>query len=152
VSHRNRFVIHALEHIGDVVLWGELDCSELVCLALKEAGGPDWTKTHTAASLHDKESREIVAGEHPLPGDLTFHGFTGKADSKLHVTHVGIWMAGGKVLSADGATSKIKTLAEATKNPRCRVRLHEDVGYRPDLPYRVVRRFTALDALDKITR
>lgn len=151
MSRRTRFVIHALERTGDVVLWGDLDCSELVALALREADGPDWTKTHTAQRLHDEATRAIVDGEHSLPGDLTFHGFT-DADGKLRVTHVGIWLVGGKVLSADGATPKITTLAAATANPRCRVRVHDSVRYRPDLPYVAVRRFTALDDLDAATR
>lgn len=147
MSRRNRFVIHALEHLGDVVLWGALDCSELVALSLKEAGGPDWTKTHNAQRLHDEATREIVPGEHELPGDLTFHG-----KDAQHVSHVGIWLAGGKVVSADGATPKVTTLEEAKANPRARVRLHSSTAYRPDLPYLVVRRFRALDDLDNVSR
>lgn len=151
MSVRDRFVVHALERIGHVVLWGELDCSELVCLALKEAGGPDWTKTHTAQRLHDEETRELVPGETPLPGDLVLHGYRAANDA-LKVTHVGIWLAGGQVVSADGATSKVKTLEEAKANPQARVRLHSNTSYRPDLPYCAVRRFHALDAVEGVTR
>lgn len=151
MSIRNRFCVHALERVGDVVLWGELDCSELVCRAYKDAGGPDWTKTHTAQRLHDEASRELVPGETPLPGDLSFHGYRAANDA-LKVVHVGIWLAGGQVVSADGATSKVKTLAEAKANPQARVRLHSSTAYRPDLPYLSVRRFTALDDLEKVTR
>jgi cell wall-associated NlpC family hydrolase len=148
---RNRFCVHALEHVGDVVLWGELDCSELVCRAFREAGGPDWTRTHTAQRLHDEASRELVPGETPLPGDLTFHGYYAANDA-LKVTHVGIWLAGGQVVSADGATPKVKTHAEAKANPQARVRLHSSINYRLDLPYLAVRRFTALDNLENVTR
>jgi cell wall-associated NlpC family hydrolase len=151
VSARNRFVVYALERMGDVVLWGELDCSELVARAFKDAGGPDWTKTHTAQRLHDEASRALVDGERPLPGDLVLHGYKATNDA-LKVTHVGIWLAGGQVISADGATPKIKTLAEAKAKPSCRVRLHSSINYRPDLPYLAVRRFTALDDLDHVSR
>jgi len=152
MSHRDRFVIHALAQTGQVVLLGDLDCSELVARALRDAGGPDWTKTHTAQRFHDEASRKLVDGEKPLAGDLTFHGFTGEADAKLHVVHVGIWLDGGEVLSADGATSKIKTIEEAIANPNCRVRRHPSIRYRKDLPYLAVRRFTALDNLDRVSR
>lgn len=151
MSVRNRFCIYALERLGHVVLMGDLDCSDLVARALKDAGGPDWRETHTAARLHDEASRELVAGEQPLPGDLVFHGYT-DGDGNLRVVHVGIWLAGGKVLSADGATRAVKTLEEAKANPRARVRLHESIQYRKDLPYLSVRRFTALDDLEGVTR
>jgi cell wall-associated NlpC family hydrolase len=133
--------------MGDVVLWGDLDCSELVARSLLDAGGPDWRATHTAQRLHDDATRDIVPGEHELPGDLVFHG-----RDASHVSHVGIWLAGGKVVSADGATSRVKTLEEARANPRARVRLHSSIHYRPDLPYLTVKRFTVLDDLDKVSR
>lgn len=150
MSKRSLFVNHALTHLGETVLWGALDCSELVALAYKEAGGEDWRSTHTAQKLHDEETRQLVDKEVPLPGDLTLHGFHDK-DGKLHVVHVGILLAGGKVVSADGATPAIKTLADAQAHG-ARVRVHETIHYRPDLPYLAVRRFTALDSLEKVTR
>ena len=151
MSVRNRFVIYALERLGEVVLWGDLDCSDLVARSLLDAGGPDWRATHTAQRLHDDETRTLINEEQPEPGDLVFHGYHA-TNGALKVTHVGIWLVGGKVISADGATPKIKTLEEAKARPTCRVRLHSDVKYRPDLPYLSVRRFSRLDSLDRVSR
>lgn len=152
MSARDKFIAAGLEHIGETVLMGQLDCSELVALAFRAAGGPDQTKTHTAQRYHD-ETRPLVVGESPLPGDLAFYGVPkayAQADGR-HVFHVVVWMAGGHVLSADGATSRVTTLEEA-KRRGASVRVHNSVHYRIDLPYVVVHRFTALDALDKATR
>ena len=150
MSRRIRFVNSALKHHGEVVLWGALDCSELVCLSFKDVGGPDWTKTHTAQTLHDEATRALVGTEEAEPGDLVLHGYH-DVDGKLHVTHVGILLVGGKVLSADGATKRITTRAHA-EAAGARVRVHDTIFYRQDLPYVAVRRFVALDDLDKVTR
>jgi hypothetical protein len=58
----------------------------------------------------------------------------------------------GGVISADGATSRITSLAVSMANPANRVRRHRSANYRKDLPYHAVRRFTLLDDLDRVTR
>lgn len=142
---RAKFVKGALDHIDETVLMGALDCSELVALGFIAAGGADQTKTHTAQRYFN-ETRALLPEEKPIPGDL---GFYGTADDK--VVHVVICLAGGHVLSADGATRSITDL-EVAKSKGARVRVHPTPLYRDDVPFRGWRRFTALDALDDVTR
>lgn len=155
MSARDKFISAALDHLGETVLMGKLDCSELVALGFKAAGGPDQTKTHTAQRYYD-ETRALAANgtsENPIPGDLAFYGVPKEEahPDGRHIFHVAIWLAGGHVLSADGASRQITTLEHA-KAAGAKVRTHRTMHYRLDLPLRVVRRFTALDNLEKITR
>ncbi len=153
MTARQRFVELALEQLGKTVLWANkgpavFDCSGLVTRCLKLAGGPDLTLTFNSQHLAD-ETPDLATGRpfiiEPLPGDLLFYGTAAN-----HIEHVAIVLAGGKALSADGATSHQLVLEVAKADPRCRVRLHERFDFRPDLPYRACHRNTWLDALDKI--
>lgn len=143
---RARFAQLVLSRLGGVSLWtaqgpSAFDCSGLVMWALDGVGVnvPD----HTAQMLSD-ETPEVAAelGAKPLPGDLCFYG----ADA-AHVTHVAVWLVGGRVVSADGATSKVTRLQVAAANPAARVRLHESPTYRRD--YLATHRNRFLDDLDK---
>lgn len=119
------------------------DCSGLVAAAIKAGGGPDMTGTHNAQKLSD-ESRPLLETEHPDAGDLGFYGKDWK-----HVIHVVLFCAGGKVISADGATWGITTLEQA-KASRCMVRLHEGPHFRGD--YLGAKRPPWLDAVDLVSR
>lgn len=153
LTARQRFVELALARLGSVVLWGAkgpraFDCSGLVTVCLHLAGGKDLTETHNSQSLADDTANLLTApGAEPLPGDLVFYG----ADAE-HISHVAIWLAGGMVLSADGATHRILDMDGARANPHNRVRLHDSPAFRPDLPYRAIHRFVHLDRLDKVSR
>ena len=146
MTARHRFIQLALSKLGSVVLWAEngpdvFDCSGLMLWAMNAAGAklPD----QRAQDLYDC-ARGLSDGEAPLPGDLAFYG-----QDPNHITHVGLWLAGGRVLSADGATSRVmdKRLAEA--NPAARVRLHDTPQFRRD--YVETRRNALIDAVDRIS-
>lgn len=121
------------------------DCSGLMAGAIKAAGGPDIRGSHNAQMEHDS-MRALEPGEEAKPGDGVFYGANAQ-----HIIHVGIWCAGGKVISADGATWGITSLEQA-KAARCKVRLHETMFFRPDQIFSVVRRNSYLDALDLVSR
>lgn len=141
---REKFIAAVLEQLDKTVLMGELDCSELVAIGVKAAGGPDQSKTHWAQRYHD-ETRKLGLDEFPRPGDLGFYG----ADTK-HVIHVVIYVGPGKVLSADGATSRIKTL-ELAKAAGAKVRLHTSEKYRRDVPFLGWNRNTIVDSIEFVT-
>ena len=151
MTARSRFCQLALDLLGKPALWGAktrdaTDCSGSVTSSLKLAGGPDLTQTHNAQRLFNET--HTVAD--PLPGDLVFYG-----PDEQHVEHVGIWMMGGKVLSADGAQPSIKTVEQALQHPTYRVRLHDDARFRPDIPGGnplSIRRNHWVDDLDLVTR
>jgi hypothetical protein len=96
----------------------------------------------------------LPAGVGTIPGDLGFFGhWEAAGDGKiLRVTHVVIADEFGGCISADGATSSIKSLAVAMANPGNRVRRHNTLKYRKDCPYVAARRFISLDALDRVSR
>ena len=145
---RSRFCQLAIAKLGAVVLWGELDCSELVALCLLGVGAPDMTKTHRAQTLADETPNLVTApGAEPLPGDLCFYG-----TDAGNISHVAIWLAGGGCISADGATSRIKDLKTAKANPGARVRFHDSADFRKDQPYFAIHRNTYLDAIDRVSR
>lgn len=141
---REAFVAWCRAQLGKPVLWGQLDCSELVARGILAVGGPDMRATHTAQRMHD-ETPDLVTSQSPAPldGDLMFYGL-----DAAHVVHVAIWFDGGRVLSADGATRRIKTLAEAEK-AGARVRIH-DAPWRSD--FRSVHRNVYVDRLDGVKR
>lgn len=151
MSARQKFIDECLSHVGETVLMGALDCSELVALGVKAAGGPDQTKTHTAQRYHD-ETRRLLPGETPIPGDLVFYGVpqTKAANDGRWIQHVAIALEHGYVLSADGATAAVKDLDTARKRG-ARVRIHDSVHYRRDLPLVVVHRNTVVDSIDFVT-
>lgn len=153
MTARSRFVALALEQLGKPVLWSQkgpdvFDCSGLVTHCLKLVGGPDLRALFNSQRLAD-ETPDLETGRpfviEPLPGDLLFYGLAPNG-----IEHVAIVLAGGKALSADGATSHQLKLDVAKADPRCRVRLHDRFAFRPDLPYRACHRNGWLDALDKI--
>lgn len=70
-----------------------VDCSGLVTLALKMAGGPDWTATQSARTLREQCEREMPPNQF---GTLHFYGRNGRT------THVAIALDHGLVLEAAG--------------------------------------------------
>lgn len=145
LTHRQRFVEHALQHRGAVVVWGGLDCSELVALALKAAGGKDTTKTHRARTFAAETRRLDPKAELPIAGDLAMYG-----PSWDDVIHVAIHLNAETVLSADGATESQQDEGVAALNLKARVREHSTPGFRGD--YLGSCRNTLVDVLDKVTR
>lgn len=127
VTKRDLFLRGCLEHLGSVVVWGRLDCSELVALGELAAGLPDRRGTHTAQRYADENP---VPAEPLVAGDLGFFGRDWK-----HVVHIVIATADGHILSADGATSKITTYAEAEKSPAARVRRHPNLDWYASAPF-----------------
>lgn len=153
MTARQRFVELALEQLGRPVLWCQkgpdaFDCSGLMTHCLRLAGGPDLRAAWNSQRLAD-ETPDLATGRpvviEPLPGDLLFYGLASN-----RIEHVAIVLAGGKALSADGATSHQLDLQVAKADPHCRVRLHDRFDFRGDLPFRAVHRNSFLDALDKI--
>lgn len=144
MSARTRFCQLAIGRLGSVVVWGQLDCSELVAECLMGVGGPDLRATHRAQDMA-RETRPLVPGEDVYPGDLAFFGTD--AD---HVIHVEVCMAGGGTVSADGATSRVLTLKQAKANPNARVRYHDKPQHRRD--YLQTHRNLYLDTIDKTSR
>jgi cell wall-associated NlpC family hydrolase len=151
LTHRERFV-QVIERLrGQPVLWASkgpsvFDCSGLVTFAFREAGGKDLRHTHNSQALHDA-ARELGPTEKPQPGDLAFYGA-----GPDKVSHVAVIDTYGGVISADGATSAITSLAVSMNNPANRVRRHRSADFRKDLPYFTVRRFTLLDDLDGVSQ
>jgi hypothetical protein len=145
VSARDKFLEAALGRLGETVLMGHLDCSELVALGVIAAGGPDQTKTHTAQRYFN-ETRPLQFTERPVPGDLGFYG-----EHPHHIVHVVIFVGMGRVLSADGATKSITSL-EAARAVGARVREHATEFYRHDVPFLGWHRNTVVDALEFVTR
>lgn len=141
MSARDKFLAAALEQTGKTVLMGQLDCSELVAIGVRAAGGPDQRLTHTAQRYHD-ETRKLGLAEFPRAGDLGFYG----TDEK-HVIHVVIYVAPGRVLSADGATSRITDL-ETARLHKAMVREHPNEKYRRDVPFLGWHRNDVVDSID----
>lgn len=126
LAPRDVFVRAALSFRDEVVVWGGLDCSDLVARAEFVAGLPPRMLTFTAQSYFDKNPTPVAK---PRPGDLGFFGADGQ-----HVVHVVIATPFG-ILSADGATSKIKDLVLAANNKASRVRLHPDTAWYKSAPF-----------------
>ncbi len=161
MTARTRFCQLALALLGKPVLWGAkgpdaVDCSGSVTSSLLATGGPDLRQTHNAQRLFNEAHQ--LAGADPLPGDLIFYG-----PDAQHVEHVAILLAGGKVLSADGAQPSVHTIEEALQHATYRVRLHatyrvrlhDDAHFRRDIPAGnplAVRRNHWVDDLDLVSR
>jgi cell wall-associated NlpC family hydrolase len=144
-SAREKFLEAVLAQTGRTVLMGHLDCSELVAIGVIGAGGPDQTKTHTAQRYCD-ETRRLELSEFPQPGDLGFYGTDRKS-----VIHVVIYVAPGRILSADGATRRITTIEEAAL-AGAKVKEHTSEHYRRDVPFLGFNRNTVIDSLEFVTR
>ncbi len=112
------------------------DCSGLFTCGLKAMGYPDIRDTHNAQRIADSCPPASVM---PEPGDVGFYGKDWE-----HVTHIVIALAGGHLVSADGATKAITTLAEARK-AGAQVRFHAAADYRRDTPFLGWRRNNFLD-------
>jgi hypothetical protein len=127
-TRRLRFIIEAMSFKGDLVLWGQLDCSELVARAELAVGLPDrratWRAQDYAANYSEPDTEDP-----PKPGSLGFYG-----SSWLNVEHVVIALDHGRLLSADGASRHIKT-PEGAKARGAKVRIHDSIEYRRDIPF-----------------
>ena len=120
------YVDHASGQVMRVAQDSIFDCSGLVTAALRVATAADRRATHNAQVLFGVTAPVEV----PEIGDLGFYG----ADA-AHVSHVVIALAGGHLLSADGACATITTPGAAQADPHCRVRVHHSVAYRSDVPF-----------------
>lgn len=108
--------------VRDVVVSDVFDCSGLVTSAIFGAGGADLRPTHRAQTLAD----ESVETQNPQEGDLVFYGSDWQS-----VIHVAVWLSGGRVLSANGATHTITDLTEAI-NQNHRIEIEPSVHFRKD--------------------
>lgn len=136
---RFRFISWGIDQLGQPALWGAkgafrelrgkpvrpFDCSGLVTAGYHELGLEDWRATHNTDVLFAR----LEPTDHPLPGDLVFWRPKVPKDPG-DVEHVGILLAGGHVLQAGGASSRIPTLEEAVRAGAC-VRVERSVSYRP---------------------
>lgn len=126
------FVWWCLEQLGAPVLWAAkgpdvFDCSGLVTAALRACGWKDWTTTHNT----DRLWAELERPPFPAVGDLAFWWSSVEgAQERGDVEHVAVLLPNGWVLTADGASSRIRDLAEA-KRTGARVRVRDSVTYRP---------------------
>lgn len=124
---RRRATDWLVDQLDKPCLWGKkgpevFDCSGLVTCCILAMGGPDLRVTYNAQRLYD-ESEPSDTTEHL---SLAFYGA-----HNMRVEHVAIWCASGQVVSASGATSRIKTF-EAARAAGARVRVHKTPRYRPD--------------------
>lgn len=119
---RSRFLQLVKQQLNKPVCWAHrgpesYDCSGLVARCVRLAGGVDMIETHKAQMMADQTPR-LFPGMEPLPGDLVFMGA-----SYSKVIHVAVLVEGGQCIPADGATSRIRDLAEArrsrTRRPAC---------------------------------
>lgn len=148
---RGRFSQLVHEQLGKPVLWAAqgpvaFDCSGLVMWALLGVGAS--LVDHNAQMLADETPNLATApGAKPLQGDLCFYG-----ESVDRISHVAVWWAGGRCISADGATSRVRELKTALASKTARVRMHDKASFRKDLPYFAVHRNRFLDDLDLVSR
>lgn len=103
------------------------DCSGLVTSGVKAVGGQDLRDVYNAQKMADT-APQLDLGDAP-PGSLGFYG----ADWQ-HVNHVVVALAGGHLVSADGATHAIRSLSDAIAKG-CQVRVHTSFDYRRDEPF-----------------
>lgn len=149
MSAREKF-IHFVQHqLDKPCLWGAkgddaFDCSGLVTAGIRAANGPDLRYTHNANALA-KNTRPLVDGEKPEPGDLIF--FDAERDGVDE--HVGIVLDSERAIDAEGATSKVVSIEEAVRR-MARVRTHGSHRYRKS--FRAIHRNTYLDSIDFVTR
>lgn len=156
---RLRYVDAALARRGKPVLWAAkgdyfineqdvrvelppdtaFDCSGLGTVAFKAIGGEDLRAAWNAQRFSD----ELPCVAEPEPGDFGVYG-----RDLQHVIHVVIALAGGHVLSADGATSKVRSLAQAVHR-KAEVRVHKGTDWYHAAPFLGWRRNTLIDALVK---
>ncbi|MGH9811516.1 MAG: hypothetical protein ACRD4T_00120 [Candidatus Acidiferrales bacterium] len=116
---RTKFVRACLLRWNEPVLWGGLDCSELVALAELDVRLPDRRGTFRAQDYATYNHEDV---EVPSSGDLGFYGASWR-----QVVHVIVAIDSHHCISADGATKKVTTLDGALARG-ARVRLH--TGHR----------------------
>lgn len=143
---RQKFLTAVCALEDQVVIMGALDCSEAVAIGVRAAsdGKLKQSDTHRAQTYHD-QTRKLGLDEPPMPGDLGFFG-----RDRASIVHVVIFIAPGRILSADGATSRIKNVDEA-KLARARVRFHVDEKYRNDVPFQGWHRNDIVDSIAFVT-
>jgi cell wall-associated NlpC family hydrolase len=146
MTAREKFLIAVQALEDQVVLMGALDCSEAVAIGVRAAsdGKLKQSATHRAQTYHD-ETRKLGLHEFPRPGDLGFYG----TDAK-HVAHVVVYLGPGRIFSADGATSSIRTV-EAAIAAGAKVRIHKDEKYRRDVLFLGWHRNDVVDSIDFVT-
>lgn len=150
MTTRYRFLQLVVGQLGAPVLWGAkggdaFDCSGLVTWCLRKVGGPDLTQVDNAQAL-SRATRELLPEEALEAGDLVFYG---RGPDK--VEHVAVYVGPG-VISADGATSHITSLGISLANPANRVRQHDTISFRHDLPFLSRHRNTLVDNIDLVER
>lgn len=133
---RLQFLKAALAYWGDVVLWGDLDCSDLVARAEKTIGLPDRCATFRAQTYFDFNGEAV---EKPRPGDLGFYGVP------ANVVHVIVALDEHHVLSADGASTMIRKLEDAKARACARVRVHTGTNWYKSAPWLGWRNHFELD-------
>lgn len=137
LTKREAFTLACLRQLGAVVCWGKLDCSELVAVGEHAIGLEDRRSSYRARTYATRNRDTVVV---PKLGDLGFFGPSFEAAS-----HVVACSFGGQILSADGATAAVQDLAEAMRNPRARVRLHNDISFYKSAPFLGWRNHFELD-------
>lgn len=103
-----------------------LDCSGFVTLALRLAGGPDWTSTHNTDALW---LLPRVAAADVQPGDLALYfGASKGPDDVSHVMAcVGFGLCAGM---AHGGPSDVDAVVSRQAGKTALIR---EIGYRSDL-------------------
>ena len=127
---RRKYVMYAFAQQGKPYLWGikgpnAFDCSGLVTCGISYVGGPDLRQTHNAQLLFN-ETPTVMRGQEQ-PGDLVFYGM-----SPHQITHVVIYCANGRVISASGGDHTCITLDIALRRG-AKVTVHPSLFYRKDV-------------------
>lgn len=111
------------------------DCSGLITVGIRVCGGAVDVDNTNAQMLYNLCPPEELA--QPSVGSLGFYG-----TDPQHVEHVVGGLAGGHLISADGATHRITNLSDA-RAAGCQVRVHTSWDFRRDVPFLGWRSFPA---------
>lgn len=114
------------------------DCSGFAMDGVKAITGRDLRDSWNAQKIADTLPRVL----NPEPADFGVYG----ADDK-HVIHVVIALAGGHVISADGATHSVTTLAGARARG-AKVTTHQSYEFYRSAPFLGWRKNTFVDSTD----
>ncbi len=129
------FLAEVMRLHGRPYLWNGkgpgVDCSGVVTVAYREAGGPDWTRTHWTDRLWMELPK--VVGK-PAPADLLLYGGSAPND----VDHVMVHLGDGVLIGACGG-GRWCTSVELARSRDARVRLVQLDRYRLN-DFRGVRR------------
>ena len=129
--NKDQFFLYCLTFLGLPYRWGGddpiggVDCSGLVLEVLKALGlAPSQAKIN-AQAIHDYFVKQKYGLDVPGPGSLCFYG-----QSPAKITHVGILVSPGAMLTASGGTSETTSLDKAIQqNAFVKIRPH---NYRKD--------------------